>query len=407
MVDILLLILQILGALLVGILFGILTGLIPGIHINTIAIFVVAISIYLTQYLDPLLLACFIASMSITHTFLDFIPGIFLGSPDEDTVLSILPGHSMLLEGKGYQAVRYTLYGSLLGLFIVLILSPIFIWLLPHFYIYIKYSIFYLLILASLYLLFREKNKVLAFVVFFLAGFIGISTFSFHLRESLLPMLTGLFGSSSLILSIMKKQKIPKQNTKKFKLGIKITSWLKIIGATTLASSICSFLPALGSGQAAVIASDLTKEKKKHEFLTLLGSINTIVIGLSIIALYSLNIKRTGSAISISQILPEFPLYYIFILIGVMFVAGISSFFLGSILSKFISKKITKINYKYLSLGVLIFLALLVLGFSGPFGFIIFLVSSSLGVYTILSGARRTLLMGALMIPTILLYLPL
>jgi putative membrane protein len=220
-------------------------------------------------------------------------------------------------------------------------------------------------------------------------------------------MLTGLFGSSSLILSIIKKQKIPKQKIKKFKSQIKKSSWLKIIGATTLASPICSFLPALGSGQAAVIASDLTKEKKKQEFLALLGSINTIVIGLSIIALYSLNIKRTGSAVSISQILPEFPLYYIFILIGVMFVAGITSFFLGSFLSKFFSKRINKINYKYLSIGVLIFLSLLVLGLSGPFGFIIFLVSTCLGVYTILSGARRTLLMGALMIPTILLYLPL
>jgi putative membrane protein len=406
MIDIILFILQIIGALLLGILFGIFTGLIPGIHVNTLGVLIVALSVYIIEYIDPIILACFIAAISITHTFLDFIPGIFLGSPDEDTALSILPGHSMLLEGKAHHAVKYTLYGSLLGLIIVLLLSPVFIWLLPHFYIYIKYAMFYILILASIYLLLREKEKTLSFLVFLLAGILGISTFSLNIQESLLPMLTGLFGSSSLILSMLKKQKIPKQDTKNFKSDIKKSSWIKIFFATTFASSICSFLPGLGSGQAAVFASDIAKENKKHEFLALLGSINTIVMGLSILALYSLDITRTGSAVSISQILEEFPLYYIFILLGVILASGIASFFLGSFLSRFISKKITKLNYKYLSLVVLSLLAIFVLVFSGPFGFLIFLVSTSLGIYTILAGARRTLLMGCLMLPVIIFYLP-
>ena len=138
MVDILLLILQIIGALLVGILFGILTGLIPGIHINTIAIFVVALSIYLTQYLDPLLLACFIASMSITHTFLDSIPAIFLGAPDADMALNVLPGHKMLLEGKGYEAVKLTVIGSLLALVLTIAIIPFMIPFVPKIYLFLQ-----------------------------------------------------------------------------------------------------------------------------------------------------------------------------------------------------------------------------------------------------------------------------
>ena len=50
--------------------------------------------------------------MAITHTFIDFIPSIFLGAPDEDSVLSILPGHKLLLKGYAYTGIILTLYGS-------------------------------------------------------------------------------------------------------------------------------------------------------------------------------------------------------------------------------------------------------------------------------------------------------
>ena len=33
-------------------------------------------------------------------TFIDFIPSIFLGCPDTDTELSILPGHELLKKGE-------------------------------------------------------------------------------------------------------------------------------------------------------------------------------------------------------------------------------------------------------------------------------------------------------------------
>ncbi|MEM4230783.1 MAG: tripartite tricarboxylate transporter permease [Candidatus Pacearchaeota archaeon] len=397
---------QIIAGLLLGILAGTFTGLVPGIHVNTLAFFIVSSFTYLSKYFQPLPLASFIVSMSITHTFIDFIPSIFLGLPDEDTTLSILPGHSLLLEGKGYNAVLYTLYGSLIGLFVILILSPIFVFFLPKFYFFIKKFMFFVLFFVSIYLLIREENKVLAFIVFTLSGLVGISSFSLPLKEYLMPMLTGLFGSSSLIISLMKKQKIPKQKIHKFKISLNKKRLFKIISVTSLASSLCSFLPALGSGQAAVISSDITKEQNKPEFLMLIGSINTIVMGLSIISLYSINVQRTGSAAAISQILPEFSISHLFILILIITFSGLISFFVGLNLSKFFSCNIEKINYKKLSFCVLIFISLVVLFFAGSLGFLLFLVSTFLGLFTILSGARRTLMMGCLMLPALLWYFP-
>ncbi len=121
-------------ALILGIIAGTITGLIPGIHINLVAVLLLSFSAFFLSYVSPLVLVVFIASMAICHSFLDFIPSIFLGAPDEDTVLSILPGHEMLIKGKAYEAIILTLYGSLAAIILTLFLTPIFIYLLPIIY---------------------------------------------------------------------------------------------------------------------------------------------------------------------------------------------------------------------------------------------------------------------------------
>ena len=398
------LIVQIAIALILGVLAGCITGLCPGLHINMLAFFIVSSSAYLSQYLQPIILASFIVSVSITHTFIDFIPSIFLGSPDEDTALSVLPGHSLLLQGRGHEAVMHTLYGGILGLIVILIFTPIFIFLLPKIYPFLKNIMLLILLFTSFYMLLREDNKILAFLVFGMSGMIGLSTLTLPLKETLLPMLTGLFGASSLITSIAKKQKLPKQKIAKSKIDLK--GLLKIFIPTSIASSLCSFLPALGSGQAAIIASDMMKQPEKENFLMLVGSINTIVMGLSIISLYCINVKRTGSAVAISQLLPEISVFSLVIFIIVVLLSGLISFLLGKSISKIFARNIYKINYNKLSLGVLIFISVVVLAFSGWLGFLVFLVSTCTGLYAISSGARRTLLMGCLMLPAIWFYLP-
>ena len=95
-----------------------------GIHINLVALLLFISSGFLLQFTTAEVLVVFIISMAITHIFLDFIPSIFLGAPEESTALSVLPGHSMLLEGKGYEAVRLTTFGSYAGLIIMIIITP-------------------------------------------------------------------------------------------------------------------------------------------------------------------------------------------------------------------------------------------------------------------------------------------
>ena len=138
-------------AILIGIIFGIFTGLTPGIHVNLITLILISSLIGLKIF-PAIILAVFITSLAITHTFLDFIPAVFLGAPEEDSFLSVLPGHKMLKEGKAHEAVILTLYGSLAALFIILVFTPIFIYLIPIIYNSTKIILPFILIFISLYL---------------------------------------------------------------------------------------------------------------------------------------------------------------------------------------------------------------------------------------------------------------
>jgi len=137
---------QILSASALGILSGIVTGLIPGIHINLIAVFVLA-NVYRFHSINSLAVASFIMAMSITHTFLDFIPSVFLGAPDDDTALALLPAHRMLAEGKGYEAVMTSVVGSLSGLIMIVLLAPLLLVAIPNLYEGLEKLLVWILIL--------------------------------------------------------------------------------------------------------------------------------------------------------------------------------------------------------------------------------------------------------------------
>jgi len=389
-------------ALLLGTLAGTITGLTPGIHINLISVLIIS-SAFLSS-INPIFLAIFVIAMAITHTFLDFIPSIFLGSPDEDTGLSILPGHEFLLKGKGHEAIIHTLYGSAIAILIILILSPLFLYILPKIELYLTAVMFFIIIGASIFLLINEKqDKLLAIIIFLLAGFLGLSALNLPLHQPLLPLLTGLFGGSSLITSIIKKKKIPEQKISKLK-NIKLNKkqFGKISLAAIISAPLCSFLPSLGSNQAAVIGTEVTGEIDRKEFLALLGAINTIVIGLSFITLLAINKTRTGAAVAISKLPAAIPVSTILITI---FISGTIAFFLTIPLSKFFARKISKLNYRFLSIIIFLFLSIISTIFSGWLGLLIFLIATSLGFFTISKGIRRTHLMGCLMLPTIIFYL--
>src|SRR3989344_307422 len=191
-------------ALLLGIVVGTFTGITPGIHINTItAVLLANLSVFSSFSTNSLI--AFIVSLAIAHTILDFIPSILTGATDEESFLSVLPGHEMLKQGKGKEAILMVLIGVITSIPLILIITPFFIKLIPFIYLKITFFIPFILIFISVYLITREDRCWTALVIFLATGFLGFSTLNSPVENSLLPLLGGLFGSSSIIISLSQK----------------------------------------------------------------------------------------------------------------------------------------------------------------------------------------------------------
>jgi len=401
---------QILLALLFGITAGILTGLIPGIHINLIGIFLISLSVSLFSTINPIYLVVFIAAMAITHTFLDFIPSVLLGCPDTDTELSVLPGHELLKKGQGYKAIILTAYGGLIATFTLFLIAFPATFVIDKIYSFLTkpYLIPIILFLASFFLIFLERKKFSALLIFILTGVLGLSVLNLpSLNQPLLPLLTGLFGGSMLVMSIKNKIQIPEQKIELVSLKKINKPAARAFIGSLIASPLCSFLPGLGSGQAAIIGNQIitTSRTDRESFLILLGATNTLVMGFSFISLYVISKTRTGAAVAMQEIIGAISPNILFLILTVVLISSIISFFLTLFLAKFLLRKITKIDYSIISYITLITLAIVVFIVSNFLGLAVLIISTLTGIYCISTGVRRTNMMGCLLIPTILLYL--
>ena len=394
-------------AILLGALAGLCTGLIPGVHVNLISALLVSLSGFLLGFTDPISLAVFIIAMSITHTFLDSIPSIFLGAPDADMALSVLPGHKLLLEGKGYEAVKLTVIGSLLALVVTLALIPFFLPFVPKIYAFIQPYIGYILIFVVVYMILKEvglNKKFWAFFVFSISGVLGIIVLGWpNLGQPLFPMLSGLFGISALVVSLFQNASIPKQHiteTIKVSFGNKA----KAVGAAVFSGSLTGLLPGLGAAQAAIIAMQLVGNIGNYAFMILLGGINTVNFTFSLVTFYTLQKARNGAVVAILEIINKISFEQLLVFLFAALVAGGIATLLALFFARVFSKFIVKVNYRMLVLSVILFITIMVVYFSGFIGFLILITSTALGIIPGLVGVKKSMAMGCLLLPVILFF---
>lgn len=394
-----------LAAIIAGLLFGIITGLTPGIHINLVSVIIFSISPYLLQHISPLSLCLVIVSMSVTHTFLDTIPSIFLGAPEEGTILSVLPGHRLLLEGKGYEAVMLTIFGSLGALIISVCFFPLILEAVIIGYPIIQPYIGYILLLASIFLIAKErKSKVWALVIFLMSGCLGIGVLNLKtLKEPLFPLLSGLFGMSMLMLSLKDNTKIPPQQAGCMSVT-KITA-AKSLVSSVIAGWVCSFMPGLGPAQGAIIASQFVKNIGAKGFLVLVGGLSTTNMVLSFVTFYSINKARSGSVVVISKIIETVSLDEIIIFLAASLIAGGLSTILTLVIAKKFSAFISKVSYQKLCFCVVLIVIFFVWLVSGFFGILILAISTFTGMLPQLKGIGKNHMMGCLLIPVMLYFL--
>jgi len=370
------------------------------------------------NHFSPEFIAVFLISMSISHSMIDFIPSMFLGVPEEGTVLSVLPGHYLMLQGRGREAIRLVTIGGFGSLLVTVILLPIFVIFLPPIYVIIKPYIGLILTIIIVYMILRLNtgiNKILwSSVLFIFSGIIGWVTLNSTLSPnvSLLTIFTGLFGVSTLIYSLSQNSYVPSQN-----IGINLKFDNKIIRgilAGGIAGSILGFLPGMGPAQGTILAQEISGGgdigNNKEGFLTAMSGVNVSDALFSLVAIYLIGNPRSGIAVFVDKIIQNFDVHYLVLFIFVSITAVSLSIFFCIKLGDLLINYINTINYSKLSKSVIIFMTFLVLFFALIEGYnifyviLVYLTSISLGLIPHYVGVNKSNLMGVLVVPAIIIY---
>ena len=396
--------LEIILATILGIATGIFTGLTPGIHINLVSVLVVSFSPFLLTLFSPVSLGVYIITMAITHTFLDALPGIYLGAPDESQVLNVLPGHRMLLAGEGHNAVKLIIIGSFGCFLLSLLFFPLTIEFMRKFYPLIEKYIGYILIILMMFMILREKKpeKILkALLMFTMAGVFGLIVLNIPtLNQPLFALLSGLFGLSILLTSLMDKTNIPEQNPEQ-ELDIEKPVLIKSTFAGTFVATLAGFLPGFGSSQAAILGQQIVGNIGDKGFLIMVGGINTVNMLTSIGAIYVLGKARNGAILAINQIIGAIDLRAVIIFLIVLLIAGGIATILSLKISRIFSRLIVKVNYTLLVTTIILFIVILTIYFDGMLGLSILVTATSIGFLATKLGVGKNHLMGCLLLPVI------
>jgi len=388
----------------IGMALGMVAGIVPGLHVNTIALMMLGLS----AFIGPLPLAVAVIAMAISTTFFDFVPSTLLGAPDPSTALSVLPGHRMLMEGRGIEAIYLTMLGGLCSMVLIALLFPLALVLIPSFYGMVQGYKMRLLIGMSVFCIITEhglKPKAWSAAVLMLSGGLGfIALNSFAFSDALFPMFTGLFGTSALLFSLKDNSRIPVQKLRPRPPHRRML--LSGVFKGLFSGALVGTLPAMGAAQASMLTQHMTGggADKEKEYLISMGAINAVVALFSLVSLYTIAKARSGTAVVVGSLIPNLGMPELLMMLGVALLsAGVSALLLMRT-ARWFARSISGISYPLLSKILLVFLIVMVLVLAGLPGLLLLAVSTAIGLLAPLSGIKRSTAMGCLMIPLIFFY---
>ncbi len=439
-----------------GIGLGIITGLIPGVHVNTISFLIVTsqgtLIIFFIHVLEgysptiPQVLAIIstmVMGCMVSHTFLNFIPSTYLGAPEGETALSVLPAHKMVLEGNGYEAILASAWGSLGAAILALILVvPARLIMGPPVDLYVHLTPWIALILFSVValLVFQEgrsilevKPKLMAIGIFFLAGFLGLILLAptglyaghwFPFKQSgvspatlmFFPLFTGLFGISNLLVSLMDSPVIPDQILDGVEVKLDGKNQLRAVVSGTISGGMVGWLPGITAAAATAVTKVFTsddddEEVQGREYIMAVSAVDTSCAIFTLVALFVIMRARSGAMQSVLQInqeniegwihLTQMPWLMALLLYSVILASAVA-FFLTLYFGKLLSGIHKKVEYSSISKGIIIFLVIMIFIFSGPLGLLVGTIATCIGLVPPLYGIKRVHLMGCIIFPIIL-----
>lgn len=402
-----------------GALLGAFTGLVPGIHVNTLA--AVMLTSYPSLYIlvsgfaepetVPVLVSACIISASVVHSFMDFIPSVFIGAPDADEALTMLPGHRLLMDGKGMVAVRAAAIGSLVGALSAITLA------IPIQYIMLNGAAeimdqitLYVVLFVSVIIIFSAEEadgKILSAILLIVSGTLGMvcdmnvpSEGLFGEGTLLFPLLSGLFGVPPLLKSANNKE-IPEQYDNDED-PVSPLPGLKGV----LTGCVAGWFPGITATAGAALSASFDRENKPEGFISLVASIGTVTSVFSLVTLSVTGSGRSGTSAVVKEIIGDelegFCSETLLLLLMTICIASALGYIMTITAGRGMSAIADRIDPYKMSAGALVLLISLVALTTGPGGLSILAVATLVGLIPQYAGASRIPLTGCLLLPIIL-----
>ena len=404
----------------IGILIGTTTGIIPGIHVNTAGAILFASSGALLTQVSPEFLCVLMVSMSIAHALIEFVPSMLLGVPQEGTATSILPGHRMVLEGRAKEVIRIVSVGGFGAIIVTIIMLPLFSIALPILHDTIKPYTWMILLVASVYLTYsltaNFRDFLWSMLLFILSGILGWILFQTPITSgvTLMCIFSGLFGISTILFSLNDSSTLPHQNPF-YELNIDYNKF-KSIFAGGITGAILGFLPGFGPAQGTVITQAVSGTNDNNDddtvnFLLATSGLNISDCLFSLMAIYIIGNPRSGIAVYMSYLISEMNMNHLIIFIFASLLAVSVSLAVSLKLGDSFSRLMGMVDYKKLSIGVILLqiliLYIFIFYYKAPIAYmtIALITSTALGMLPHYIGVGKSHLMGVLIIPAIVIYM--
>ncbi|MFB6208897.1 MAG: tripartite tricarboxylate transporter permease [Candidatus Nanohaloarchaea archaeon] len=387
--------LEIVITIMLGVFTGIITGLTPGLHPNTVIFS--SIPFYFNSKLSFSIYASFISGISVSHTFHDFIPSIFLGVPEPDSALAALPGQKMAMRGRGREGFVFTVYGGLYAMLTAFPASVLFYFFLEDFYKLLESQMHLLLLFFLAVIVFNSESIFDSVLTASLSASLGLIAFQAPVNQQyvLIPIFGGMFAFPSVWNALKQGRKVPEQNFIFGGDGYRRGGFLGFLASVPVA-----LLPGTSNSVSTAFLWPLVDSRKK--FLSAVGGANTSDIFLSFLTLMLLGRARSGASVAV-QTLGKTD--------AALMVVGASIFAVGlsapvSILTlrAFLGSGFH--SYQEL-LALVALLTVVVFSFylTGFAGLLIFAVASAVGFFAAFTGNRHSC-MSVLLVPAILFFSP-
>jgi putative membrane protein len=390
-----------LAFLLGGVALGTASGLVPGLHANNFALLLAGFAPSVPA--DPLFVGVAMLGAGVVHSFLDIVPALALGVPDAATAVAALPGHRLVIAGRGREAVRLSAVGSGLAVALAVPLAVPITWLMVRWYPTLRAHLPLLLggVVALLVLTESSRRAAVGGLVAFLASAaLGFATLDadpaapLSTGGVLAPLFAGLFGVPVLV-DALGGEGVPPQADPR--IAMRARDLGTSAGAGSLAGAVVGYVPGVSAAIAAVAAMPaVPRASADRGFVVATSGASTANTIFALFALVALGTPRTGVTVAIDRAGVPFAL-------PMLVVAAATAACFGFALVVLVGDPYLRIvgnaDYTRLSVGVLGLLALVSYAFAGAFGVGVLLVAGALGLVPPRVGARRVHLMGVLIGP--------